>query len=130
MRGCRASRRRRQIFVSTGNPNGLSRPRSGTVEIEAGDDFVTSSSTAITGLTFKGLIPTGAQLSSIADVAVEIYRVFPSDSDVGRTSGPPTFSTAQVPALRDDRRMGWSRAEATNLPDEPGVALARGFGIA
>jgi hypothetical protein len=28
---------------------------------------------------------------------VEIYRVFPLDSDVGRTSGPPTFSTAQVP---------------------------------
>ena len=28
---------------------------------------------------------------------VEIYRVFPNDSDVGRTSGPPTFSTPQVP---------------------------------
>jgi hypothetical protein len=28
---------------------------------------------------------------------VEIYRVFPKDSDVGRTSGPPTFSTPQVP---------------------------------
>jgi hypothetical protein len=30
-------------------------------------------------------------------VVVEIYRVFPQDSDVGRTSGPPTFSTSQVP---------------------------------
>jgi hypothetical protein len=30
-------------------------------------------------------------------VRVEIYRVFPNDSDVGRTSGPPTFSTSQVP---------------------------------
>jgi hypothetical protein len=28
---------------------------------------------------------------------VEIYRVFPNDSDVGRTSGPPTFSTPNVP---------------------------------
>jgi hypothetical protein len=30
-------------------------------------------------------------------VVVEIYRVFPNDSDVGRTSGPPTFSTDRVP---------------------------------
>jgi hypothetical protein len=30
---------------------------------------------------------------------VEIYRVFPADSDVGRTSGPPTFSTSpSIPA--------------------------------
>jgi hypothetical protein len=36
-------------------------------------------------------------LASISEVVVEIYRVFPLDSDVGRTSGPPTFSTAQVP---------------------------------
>jgi hypothetical protein len=33
----------------------------------------------------------------VEDVVVEIYRVFPKDSDVGRTSGPPTFSTSQVP---------------------------------
>jgi hypothetical protein len=26
-----------------------------------------------------------------------VYRVFPADSNVGRTSGPPTFSTNQVP---------------------------------
>jgi hypothetical protein len=28
---------------------------------------------------------------------VEIYRVFPNDSNVGRTSGPPNFSTVNVP---------------------------------
>src|SRR4029077_19664216 len=33
----------------------------------------------------------------ITQVQIEIYRVFPNDSDVGRTSGPPTFSTTQVP---------------------------------
>jgi hypothetical protein len=27
-----------------------------------------------------------------------LYHVFPKDSDVSRTSGPPTFSTSQVPA--------------------------------
>jgi hypothetical protein len=36
-------------------------------------------------------------VSDITQVQVEIYRVFPNDSDVGRTSGPPTFSTPQVP---------------------------------
>jgi hypothetical protein len=30
-------------------------------------------------------------------VHVEIYRVFPLGSDTSRTSGPPTFDTAQVP---------------------------------
>jgi len=34
---------------------------------------------------------------TISEVHVEIYRVFPSDSDVNRTNGPPTFSTSQVP---------------------------------
>jgi hypothetical protein len=50
---------------------------------------------SITGATFTGLI-TGAT-PSIGNVTIEIYRVFPKDSDVGRTSGPPTFSTANVP---------------------------------
>jgi hypothetical protein len=36
-------------------------------------------------------------LSSITRVRVEVYGVFPIDSDLGRTSGPPTFSTTQVP---------------------------------
>ena len=30
-------------------------------------------------------------------MVVEIYRVFPDLSNVGRTSGPPTFSTPKVP---------------------------------
>jgi hypothetical protein len=30
-------------------------------------------------------------------VRVEIYRIFPNDSDVNRTSGSPTFSTPLVP---------------------------------
>jgi hypothetical protein len=87
------------FFFSTGNPDGLmataSRPDLGGVfEIETADDFVLTSSTSLSGATFTGLIPTG---SSVLGVVVEIYRVFPSDSDVGRTSGPPTFSTSQVP---------------------------------
>jgi hypothetical protein len=87
------------FLFSTGNVNGLmaaaTRPSSaGKFEIEAGDDFIVSSQTRLNNATFTGLIPTGA---NVAGVTVEIYRVFPLDSNVGRTSGPPTFSTSQVP---------------------------------
>jgi hypothetical protein len=91
-----------QFSFSTGSPDGrmatASRPGSpGAIEIESADDFVLTSDTRLTSATFTGLLPTNAQLSDVVDVRVEIYRVFPKDSDVGRTSGPPTFSTPQVP---------------------------------
>lgn len=75
------------------------RPEStGKIEIEAADDFVTTASqTLITSATFTGLLTGGATTANIGEVVVEIYRVFPNDSNVARTSGPPVFSTAQVP---------------------------------
>jgi hypothetical protein len=90
------------FVFNTGNPDGLMatavRPESpGKFEIEAGDDFVLTQQTLITGAAFTGLIPLGASTSDIKNVVVEVYRVFPADSDVGRTSGPPTFSTPNVP---------------------------------
>ena len=90
------------LLFSTGNPDGkiatATRPASaGKFEIESADDFVITSQTSITNATFTGLITGGSPLSSIGQVRVEIYRVFPFDSDVARTSGPPTFSTPQVP---------------------------------
>jgi hypothetical protein len=90
------------IFFSTGNVTNLiataTRPESsGKFEIESADDFVLTSPTAITSATFTGLLTGGATTANIGEVRVEIYRVFPTDSDVGRTSGPPTFSTPQVP---------------------------------
>ena len=72
----------------------MSRPDSGNGERETGDDFLLSNATSVTGAAFTGLIPSDANVSK---VVVEIYRVFPNDSNVGRTSGPPTFSTSQVP---------------------------------
>ena len=66
-------------------------------EIEAGDDFLLTSPARITGATFTGLVPQNFNLTNIGNVIVEIYRVFPKDSDVGRTSGPPTFMTPNVP---------------------------------
>jgi hypothetical protein len=91
------------FFFSTGNPDGkiatLARVGSlAGIQTETADDFLlTASLTHITSATFVGLIPLGVSPSSIAQVEVEFYRVFPNDSDVSRTSGPPTFSTPKVP---------------------------------
>jgi hypothetical protein len=90
------------LLFSTGNPDGkiatATRPATGSpFEIESADDFVLTQTTSITSATFTGLLPLSVPLSDIGQVVVEIYRVFPADSDVGRTSGPPTFSTDEVP---------------------------------
>jgi hypothetical protein len=88
---------------STGNPDGkiatATRPDTGAgnFEIESADDFVLTETTSITSATFTGLITGSSPSSSIGQVRVEIYRVFPALSEVGRTNGPPTFSTANVP---------------------------------
>jgi hypothetical protein len=82
----------------TGDMAAATRPESaGKFEIESADDFLLPTGAHITGATFTGLLSSGSTLSDIANVRVEIYRVFPNDSDVNRTSGPPTFSTSQVP---------------------------------
>jgi len=90
------------FFFSTGDPNALigtaSRVASaGKIQTETADDFVLTENTIIQQATFTGLIPSGASLSSITQVEIEFYHGFPVDSNVGRTSGPPLFSTPQVP---------------------------------
>ena len=122
------------FFFSTGNPDGLiataSRPASpGKLEIESADDFaVTGANTLkLTGASFQGLLPTGAPLSSVTDVRVEIYRVFPADSNVGRTSGPPIFSTSQVPTRVNspsDVALDSRDSSASNLTFTPAVVSA------
>jgi hypothetical protein len=81
------------FFFSTGGPDDrmatASRPgvSGGPSEIESADDFVLANPTSITSATFTGLVPTGF---SVTDVVVEIYRVFPADSDTTRTPNVPT----------------------------------------
>jgi hypothetical protein len=90
------------FFFSTGDPDfkvaTATRPDNGPgqFEIETGDDFVLTGQTRIDHATFQGLLVSGSP-SDIGQVRVEIYRVFPLDSDVSRTSGLPTFSTDKVP---------------------------------
>jgi hypothetical protein len=91
------------VMYNNLTPNNLiavaSRPGTiGAFEIEAADDFLLGSPAIINSASLVGLLvsPTGAPLS-VSDVTIEIYRVFPNDSNVGRTSGAPLFSTSQVP---------------------------------
>jgi hypothetical protein len=73
------------LLFSTGSPDGkiatLSRPAgTGLLETETADDFILGQNAMITGATFTGLLPTGASLSNVTDVEVELYHVFPVDS--------------------------------------------------
>lgn len=87
---------------STGDPDGQMATASHLagppgIETETADDFVLGSQTQLNHATFTGLLTGGASASDIGQVAIRIYRVFPDDSDIGRTSGAPTYSTSQVP---------------------------------
>ena len=79
---------------STGNPDGkmatASRPDTGVFEIESADDFLLSSPTKINSATFQGILTNGATLGDIGEVAVEIYRVFPNDSNDPPSGNVPT----------------------------------------
>jgi len=73
------------FFFSTGSPDGRmatgSRPGApGVTEIESADDFILSTPVSLNQATFTGLLPTGAALSDVTSVSMEIYRVFPNDS--------------------------------------------------
>jgi hypothetical protein len=92
------------FFFSTGLPDGkvatIAEPASAHnshVEFESADDFALTTETVLQHATFTGLLTGGATPQDVSNLVVEIYRVFPNDSDVGRTFGPPTFSTDRVP---------------------------------
>ena len=73
------------IVFSTGSPDGkiatLSQPAGpGGLETETADDFILGQPAMVTNATFFGLLPTGALLSSITGVEIELYHVFPVDS--------------------------------------------------
>ena len=116
------------FFFSTGNPDGLigtaSRPSSmGKQEIETGDDFVLTQQTSITQGTFTGLLPSGA---TVTNVIVEIYRVFPADSDAGRTPNVPTRTNSpadvEIKEANRDASVGSLSFSITSIPQGPNTA--------
>ena len=80
-----------------------SRPDSGNGERETGDDFLLPTSSSITGAAFTGLIPTGANVSK---VVVEIYRVFPKDSQDPPSDHVPTRVNSPSDVAFDSRESG------------------------
>jgi hypothetical protein len=79
---------------STGNPDGklgsLSAPANSKPETETADDFVLTDATVIRNAKIHGLIPSGLDVSSIQQVEVEIYHVFPQDSKDPPSGRVPT----------------------------------------
>ncbi|HTS20904.1 MAG TPA: PEP-CTERM sorting domain-containing protein [Casimicrobiaceae bacterium] len=67
-----------------------SRPDASGFEIESADDFVLTRSALITNATFTGLFVGSASAPTVIEVVIEIYRVFPTDSDTTRTPAVPT----------------------------------------
>jgi hypothetical protein len=110
---------------SNGTPDGrmgmASRPgSSGVTEIEAADDFILNSTTSLTSASFWGLLPS---TGSILGVDVEIYRVFPQDSDTTRTPAVPTRANSPSDVVFD------ARDSATNLTFTSSV-LSNSFSVA
>ena len=73
------------FFFTAGTADGrlasLSQPASSSkLETETADDFILSETTVIRGATITGLVVANAAQPSIENVEIEIYRVFPNDS--------------------------------------------------
>ena len=82
------------FVFSTGNVTNsigvASRPAStGKVEIEATDDFELPLQTSIESAAFYGLLPSTAP-GTVTRVVAKIYRMYPLDSNSGRTPNVPT----------------------------------------
>jgi hypothetical protein len=109
------------FFFSTGDPDGrmamASRPSSGgKIEIEAADDFVLTGPTSLTSATFTGLLPSTALLTDVQDVRVEIYRVFPLDSNFPPSGNVPTRANSP-----SDIAFASRDSAANNLTFTPGI---------
>jgi hypothetical protein len=85
-------------MATTTRPSGPS--GSGIQETETGDDFVLTQQTSITSATFTGLIPSTA---NITGVVVELYHVFPNDSNATRTPNVPTRANSPSDVEFDSR---------------------------
>lgn len=85
-----------------------SRPDTGAFEIEAADDFVLGTASTITSASFVGLMVPGATGGSftVSDVVIEIYRVFPLDSDTTRTPNVTTRVNSPSDVAFDSRDTG------------------------
>ncbi len=97
------------VIIDNGAPDGRMAmaarlPSGSAIEIEPGDDFILSAPNQITNASFTGLLPTGQPLSSVRDVLVEIYRVFPKDSVNPPSGRVPTRNNSPSDVAFDSRQ--------------------------
>jgi hypothetical protein len=127
------------FFFTTGAPDGrigvASRPASadGTkIEIEAADDFILTSPTLLYGAVFYGLTPPNLTFDDIGTVTVEIYRVFPNDSDITRTPNVPTRtnSPADVELPKDGAQQSGDRSTSDGSLSYSFVTLQTQYTVA
>jgi len=85
-----------------------SRPGLGTFEIEAADDFFLGTPSTINSASFVGLVIPGVAGGNptVTSVVIEIYRVFPQDSNTGRTFTVPTRANSPSDLAFDSRDSG------------------------
>jgi hypothetical protein len=107
---------------STGTPDGkiatISEPANAHdahVEFETGDDFVLNTETRIQSAAFTGLLTGGATRLNVSNLVVEIYRVFPNDSDVGRTIHVPTRVNSPSDVALDTRELAAQELTFTSI---------------
>ena len=105
------------LLVDTGNVDGrmamASRPDSaGKIEIEAADDFILGSSSLVNSGTFTGLLPSSYSVSS---VTLEIYRVFPLDSNNPPSGNVLTRMNSPSDVAFDSRSSGSGLSYTTTL---------------
>lgn len=112
---------------ATGQPDGrmaaASRIESGAlIEIEAADDFITTADqTTITAASFWGLLTGATTTANIAEVVLEIYRVFPLDSSTPPSNRVPTRTNSPSDVAFDSRS---SDGEATFVASSLGPFAA------
>ncbi len=105
------------LLVDTGNVDGrmamASRPDSaGKIEIEAADDFILNAPALVNSGTFTGLVPSGY---NVTGVTVEIYRVFPADSNNPPSGNVPTRVNSPSDVAFDSRTSGTDLSFTTTL---------------
>jgi hypothetical protein len=90
-----------QMAVAT-RPEGT-----GVSEIEAGDDFLLGSRTFVNSASFVGIAVPGTSGSfSVSDVTVEMYRVFPLDSNTTRIPNVPVRANSPSDVAFDTKDSG------------------------
>jgi hypothetical protein len=96
------------VIYNNLTPNNLmamaSRPDTAPTEIETADDFVTTDPVLIQSASFTGLlVPGTGGTPTISQVVMEIYRVFPQDSNTVRLPNVPTRNNSPSDVAFDSR---------------------------